>query len=99
MAEKKHSIGRKVVHAGGWALVKRGAKMLPFGGTVIAIGLVGHDIKKKGLVKGVVNSGLDAIPVVGLAKNAVEIFTGSTAGRPAAAAAARRTTPGPMSTR
>ena len=76
MAEKKHSIGRKVVHAGGWALVKRGAKMLPFGGTFLAIGLVGHDIKKKGLVKGVVNSGLDAIPLVGLAKNAVEIFTG-----------------------
>ena len=76
MAEKKHSIGRKIVHAGGWALVKRGAKMLPFGGTFLAVGLVGHDIKKKGLVKGVVNSGLDAIPVVGLVKNGVEIFTG-----------------------
>ena len=76
MAKKKHSISRKIVHAGGWALVKRGAKMLPFGGTVVAVGLVGHDIKKKGLVKGVVNSSIDAIPLVGLAKNAVEIFTG-----------------------
>ena len=76
MVTKKHSIGRKLVHAGGWALVKRGAKMIPFGGTVIAVGLVGHDIKKKGVVKGVVNSGIDAIPFVGLAKNAVEIFTG-----------------------
>ena len=76
MAEKKHSIGRKIAHAGGWALVKRGAKMLPFGGTLVVVGLVGHDIKKKGLVKGVVNSGLDAIPLFGLAKNAVEIFTG-----------------------
>ena len=76
MAKKEHSIKRKILHAGGWQLVKRGAKMLPFGGTVIAVGLVGHDIKKKGLVKGVVNSGIDAIPFVGLAKNAVEIFTG-----------------------
>jgi hypothetical protein len=76
MAEKKHNIGRKIAHAGGWALVKRGAKMLPFGGTIVVVGLVGHDIKKKGFVKGVVNSGIDAIPVVGLAKNAVEIFTG-----------------------
>jgi hypothetical protein len=76
MAKKKHTIGRKLVHAGGWQLVKRGAKMVPFGGTVIAVGLVGHDIKKKGLVKGVVNSSIDAIPFVGLAKNAVEIFTG-----------------------
>jgi hypothetical protein len=74
--KKKHSIKRKLLHAGGWQVFKRGAKMLPFGGTFIAIGLVGHDIKKKGVVKGVINSGIDAIPVVGLAKNAVELFTG-----------------------
>jgi len=76
MAQKKKGIGRKIVHAGGWQIAKRVAKMVPFGGTVIAVGLVGHDIKKKGFVKGVVNSGIDAIPFVGLAKNAVEIFTG-----------------------
>ena len=76
MAEKKKGIGRKIVHAGGWQVAKRAAKMVPFGGTVIAVGLVGHDIKRKGFVKGVVNSGIDAIPFVGFAKNAVEIFTG-----------------------
>jgi hypothetical protein len=76
MAEKKPGIGRKIVHAGGWQVAKRVAKMVPFGGTVIVVGLVGHDIKKKGLVKGVINSGIDAIPVVGFAKNAVELFTG-----------------------
>jgi len=76
MVRKKHGIGRKVIHAGGWQVAKRVAKMVPFGGTVIVIGLVGHDIKKKGVVKGVVNSGIDAIPFVGLAKNAVELFTG-----------------------
>lgn len=76
MAEKKKGIGRKLVHAGGWQVAKRAAKMVPFGGTVIVVGLVGHDIRKKGLVKGVINSGIDAIPLVGLAKNAVELFTG-----------------------
>lgn len=76
MAEKKHSLKRKLVHAGGWQVVKRGAKMLPFGGTAIALFLVGHDIKKKGVVGGLVNSGLDAIPGVGLAKNAVELVRG-----------------------
>lgn len=76
MAQKKHGIRRKILHAGGWQVAKRVAKMVPFGGTVIAVGLVGHDIKKKGFVKGVVNSGIDAIPFVGLAKNAVELFTG-----------------------
>ena len=76
MANKKHGLGRKIAHAGGWQVAKRVAKMVPFGGTVIAIGLVGHDIKKKGLVKGVVNSSIDAIPFVGFTKNAVEFFTG-----------------------
>jgi len=76
MANKKHGIGRKVVHAGGWQVAKRVAKMVPFGGTVIAVGLVGHDIKKKGFVRGVVNSSIDAIPFVGFTKNAVELFTG-----------------------
>lgn len=76
MAEQKKSLRRKLVHAGGWQVAKRVAKMVPFGGTVLVIGLVGHDIKKKGLVKGVVNSGIDAIPVVGFCKNAVELFTG-----------------------
>jgi hypothetical protein len=76
MANKKHGFGRKIVHAGGWQVAKRVAKMVPFGGTVIAVGLVGHDIKKKGFVKGVVNSSIDAIPFVGFTKNAVELFTG-----------------------
>jgi hypothetical protein len=50
--------------------------MLPFGGTAIAVVLVGSDIKRKGVVGGIVNSGIDAIPFVGLAKNAVELVRG-----------------------
>ncbi|MBK6748461.1 MAG: hypothetical protein KA956_10440 [Pyrinomonadaceae bacterium] len=76
MAEKKHSIKRKLVHAGGWQVAKRVAKMVPFGGTVVAAVLVGSDIRNKGVVNGLVNSGIDAIPFVGLAKNAVEIVRG-----------------------
>jgi hypothetical protein len=76
MAETKHNVKRKLLHAGGWQIAKRGAKMLPFGGTIIVVGLVGHDIRRKGVVRGLVNSGIDAIPIVGFAKNAVELFTG-----------------------
>ncbi len=76
MAEKKHSIKRKLVHAGGWQVAKRIAKMVPFGGTAVAVVLVGSDIRNKGVLKGLVNSGIDAIPFVGLAKNAVEIVRG-----------------------
>ena len=75
MAEKR-SIKRKLLHAGGWQVAKRIAKMVPFGGTLLAAGLIGDDIRRKGVVRGAVNSGLDMIPVFGLAKNAVELFTG-----------------------
>ena len=76
MADRKSEIKRKLAHAGGWQVAKRVAKTIPFGGTAIVIALVGNDIKKKGVVRGLVNSGIDAIPFFGLAKNAVELVTG-----------------------
>ena len=60
----------------GWAVVKRLLKAIPIVGTVFTIGFAGHDIKKKGIVPGAVHLGLDVTPVVGTAKNVVEIFTG-----------------------
>lgn len=74
--KKERSLKRKLLHAGGWQVAKRAAKMLPFGGTAVVLFLVGHDIKKKGVVGGLANSGIDAIPFVGLAKNAIELVRG-----------------------
>jgi hypothetical protein len=76
MAQGEKSLKRKLVHAGGWQVAKRVAKTIPFGGTAVAVVLVGSDIRQKGLLGGIVNSGIDAIPFVGLAKNAVELFRG-----------------------
>jgi len=76
MTNRKAEVKRKLVHAGGWQVAKRVAKTIPFGGTVVAVVLVGTDIKNKGVLKGLVNSGIDAIPFVGLAKNAVELVRG-----------------------
>lgn len=76
MTKKNQGFKRTLLHAGGWQAAKRIAKMVPFGGTAIAVLLVGSDIRKKGVVNGLVNSGIDAIPFVGLAKNAVELFRG-----------------------
>jgi hypothetical protein len=76
MADNKKSLKRKAAEVGGWAVARRVAKSIPYVGTAFAIGLVGYDIKKKGVVNGILNSGIDAIPGVGLAKNAVEFFTG-----------------------
>ena len=75
MSEKK-SVKRKAAEVGGWQVANRIAKSVPYLGSVMAIGLVGYDIKKKGVLKGVINSGLDAIPLIGTGKNIIEFFTG-----------------------
>ena len=76
MTDKKAGIKRKLVRAGGWQVAKRLAKMVPFGGTAVAVLLVGSDIKNKGVLNGLVNSGIDAIPFVGLGKNVIEMVRG-----------------------
>ena len=70
------TLKRRIIKAGGWALVRRALKAIPVVGSVFAVGLAGYEIKKKGLVPGAVHVGLDVTPVVGTAKNVVEIFTG-----------------------
>lgn len=65
-----------VVKRGAWEVTKKLLKAIPVIGTVFTIGFAGRDIKKKGLVPGALHVGLDVTPVVGTAKNVVEIFTG-----------------------
>ena len=60
----------------GWAVVKKLLRAIPIIGPVFTVGFAGHDIKKKGIVPGAVHLVLDVTPVVGTAKNVVEIFTG-----------------------
>lgn len=60
----------------GWAVVKKLLKAIPVIGPVFTVGFAGHEVKKKGLAPGAVHVGLDIIPVVGTAKNVIEIFTG-----------------------
>jgi len=67
---------RRVVRAGGWTLAKRLVKPIPIIGSIFAVALAGYEIKKKGLLLGAVHVGLDITPVVGTAKNVIEIFTG-----------------------
>ena len=60
----------------GWEILKKVLKAIPLVGTAFTVGFAGHDIKKKGIIPGAVHVGLDVTPVVGTAKNVVEIFTG-----------------------
>jgi hypothetical protein len=67
---------RRFLRAGGWRVAKRIIKPIPVVGSILAVGLAGHEIRKKGLLRGVVHVGLDVTPVVGTAKGFVELFTG-----------------------
>src|ERR1700704_4520752 len=66
----------RMLKAGGWNLAKRIIKPVPVIGAVVAVGLAGYVIKRKGLLRGVLHVGLDVTPVLGTAKSVVEIFTG-----------------------
>jgi hypothetical protein len=70
------TVKRRIVRAGGWGLAKRLIKPIPIVGSIFAVALAGYEIKKKGLFPGVIHVGLDITPVVGTAKNVIEIFTG-----------------------
>jgi len=70
------TVKRRIVRAGGWGLAKRLIKPIPVVGSFFAVSLAVYEIRKKGLVPGVIHVGLDVTPVVGTAKNVIEIFTG-----------------------
>ena len=61
---------------GAWGIAKKLLKAIPIIGPVFTVGFAGRDIHKKGLGPGALHVGLDVIPVVGTAKNVIEIFTG-----------------------
>jgi hypothetical protein len=67
---------QRIIRAGSYRIGMKAAKSVPLVGTVVAVGLIGYEIKKKGIARGLVNTALDATPVVGLIKNAIEMFTG-----------------------
>ena len=67
---------RRLLRAGGWRAAKRIIKPIPVVGSLLAIGLAGHEIRKKGLLRGAVHVGLDVTPVIGTAKGLVELLTG-----------------------
>ena len=67
---------RSLARAGGLRIVKKIGKALPVVGVAVTVGMVGYEVKKKGLLRGIVNTALDATPLLGTAKNVIEVFTG-----------------------
>lgn len=67
---------RKATQAGITRLAAKAIRTVPVLGTAVVFGMAGYEMKKKGIVKGLANVALDATPVVGVAKNVIEVFTG-----------------------
>jgi hypothetical protein len=60
----------------GMKIARRLSRSLPWIGAAIALVTIGSAIRRKGLLRGVAHSGLDAIPFVGGAKNVAELARG-----------------------
>ena len=60
----------------GRKITKRLTRSIPYIGAAIALVTLGSAIRKKGFVRGLIHSGLDAIPFVGGAKNVAEAVRG-----------------------
>jgi hypothetical protein len=69
------TISRKMGRWAGLKVARRVGKSIPFVGTAVAIYLLRDAVKRKGLLGGVIHSGLDAVPYFGALKNGIELFT------------------------
>ena len=61
---------------GGARLSRRVARSIPLLGAVVALATLGGTMRRKGVVGGLADTGLNSIPFVGAAKNIVEVVRG-----------------------
>jgi hypothetical protein len=66
----------RLVRWGGARLSRRVSRSVPLIGTAIALATVAATMKRKGFFNGIMDTGLNAIPFVGAAKNTVELVRG-----------------------
>ena len=66
----------RLVRWGGARLSRRVSRSVPWIGGAIALATVVSTMKRKGFFGGVMDTGLNAIPFVGAAKNTVELVRG-----------------------
>lgn len=69
-------IAAQAVHYGQRRLTRRLMRTVPFLGAVVALITVGSAMKRKGLLKGALDTALNFTPFVGGVKNAMELLRG-----------------------
>jgi hypothetical protein len=85
----------RVARWAGARFSRRLARSIPFVGAVVAVATLGATMRRKGVVGGLADTGLNSIPFVGAAKNMVEVVRGEDffPDRPAARSRPRRPRP------
>lgn len=66
---------RRVGRWAGRRLARRLGKSVPFVGALVAIGFLAETIRRKGVMRGLADTALNAVPVFGAVKNGIELFT------------------------
>lgn len=66
----------RLVRWGGARLSRRAARSVPWIGAVIALATVAGTMRRKGFFGGALDTGLNAVPFLGAAKNVAEIVRG-----------------------
>ncbi len=61
---------------GASTLARRAAVSVPYVGALVAVATVGFAVQRKGVLGGSLDTGLNAIPYLGLLKNALELVVG-----------------------
>lgn len=85
---------RRVARWGGARLSRRLLRSIPFFGAGVALFYVGANMRRKGVVGGALDSGLNAIPFVGAAKTVAEMIRGEDFIRDRPGARRERASPG-----
>jgi hypothetical protein len=67
---------QKLTRWGGARLSRRLARSVPYLGAAVALATVATTMRRKGVISGAFDTGLNAIPFVGAAKNAAELIRG-----------------------
>jgi hypothetical protein len=67
---------QRIARWGGARLSRRLSRSLPWVGAAIAIATVASTMRRKGVISGVLDTGLNAVPFIGAAKNVVEVARG-----------------------
>jgi hypothetical protein len=70
------SMSNRLARYGGMKLSKRLRRSVPYIGTAIAVATVVATVRRKGLVSGSLDTGLNAMPFVGALKNVIETVRG-----------------------